>query len=155
MNVLVLLAGAEKGQSLKPWEYGLVAILCQTCHHWPVLALGGRKRWMHSRSGPFYSISSSGTNTEDSVPLLPLPVPSHPSAECNSKQRTQPRCGHWPERIWVESSPAKSSWILWTTAKPSGTSDPGAGGMVQCRQSGFLGDLSIIAFSLSWEAMWC
>lgn len=155
MNILILLAGAEKGQILESCGCGLVAVLCQTCHHWLVLASGGRKIWMYTRSGSFYSISSLGTNTADSVPLPPLPVPSHPSEEFNSRQRTQPTCGHWPGRIWVESCPAKPIWILWTIAKPSGMSGPGAGGMVQCRRSGFWGDLSVTAFSLLWGAMRC
>lgn len=69
-----------------------------------------------------------GTDTAESVSFPPLPVPSHPSEEFNSRQRTQPTCGHWPGRIWVESCPAKPIWILWTIAKPSGMSGPGASG---------------------------
>lgn len=55
----------------------------------------------------FYSISSLGTNTADSVPLPPLPVPSHPQE--NAIPSREPSLDVGTDLKESELSPAQPS----------------------------------------------
>lgn len=92
------------------------------------------------RTGPFYSISSLGTDTADSVPLPPLPVPFHPqenaipSREPSLDVRTDlkgcelsPAQPNPAEYCGPESSPVE--WVAWERAARCSADNPGFGGI--------------------------
>lgn len=146
MNILVLLAGAKKGQTLEPCGCGLVDVLCQTSS-----LLGEEKGECTAEVGNFILFLSWGP-TLQTLSLFHhcLSLPTPPEDAIPSRE---PSLLVGTDLKGSELSPAKPTRTLWTIAKPNGMSGPGVQVVVQCRQSGFWGDLAITAFSFLWEAM--
>lgn len=74
MNILVLLKGAEKGQTPEPRGCGLITVLCQTCHHWLVLVQGKQKVNVRQKWAILLYFFLRDQHCRLYI-LLPLPVP--------------------------------------------------------------------------------